>query len=221
MCLLITDPLIALRGADPESIVVGEDHAVMRTVTDGVSAANRIGRRIQNSEKAGKEPAGGLVLLAGNVQSIAVEYGVGGPVGDCDITLRNQGDAACSFAAGVNRRSGDRNCGQAGGRAAALRTAVDDVGGRAIGREHRLDGVIEGSGGPGADGKDAPRGQLLRLAILGAQVIWIVRGSRLLCIRELHDAVNGEALRGGNVNRLAGGLSRILDKDESLSLIHI
>ena len=131
-----------------------------------------------------------MVLLAGNVKRIAAEDRVRGSVGDSDIALRHQRDAAGSGAAGIDGGRGDGDGGQPGGGAAALRTAIDDVRCRAIRRENSLDGMIEGCRWSRAHGKDTPGGQL-------------------------HEAVDSEALRRRNVDGLTGGLGGVLDEHES------
>ena len=186
----------------------------MHSIANGVRPGDGIGRRIENSQIAGKESTGSLILLTGDIEGVAVKNGVGRSVRDGDVALRHQSDAAGAGAARIDGGSRDGNGREAGGRAATLGTTVDDISRGAIRRKDGLDGMIEGGRGSGTDGKHTPRGLPLRLAVLGAQVVRIVRCRSLLRLVQLHNAVNSEARRIIDIHRMAAGLRGVLDEHQ-------
>src|SRR6185312_1038992 len=89
----------------------------------------------------------------------------------------------------------------------ALRSAVEHVSGRAIGREDSLDGIIKAGVGAGAYGKCAEGGKILRLAILGVEIVLGVGGLRrglLLIGGQSDDAGGGTDLVVGARRRILG-----------------
>ena len=110
---------------------------------------------------------------------------------------------------GFSSRWRDRDDAQAGRRSTALRPTVEDVYIRSIRRENRLDRMIEGRRGSGAYGENAILGQILGLAVLRSQIVWIVDRGRLLIGIQMHNAVHGE-LSAGSDARSRRNAARVL-----------
>src|SRR6185437_7588801 len=190
----------ALGGADPQHIVIAEGHFVMSAVADGVLARDLTGLRIQNRNESLEKLIRLLQLLSCDIERVAIKNGIGSAAWNRDVALGHQRNALGSGSVVVQRRSCDGNYRDAGGGSSALRSAVEHVSGRAIGREDSLDGIIKAGVGAGAYGKCAEGGKILRLAILGVEIVLGVGGLRrglLLIGGQSDDAVYAEGVAGG------------------------
>jgi len=151
--------------ADPESVVVGEEHLGVVAVGDGDGSAGNHGGEVEQGEAAGEE-AVGLELLACKVEVGSIGH-------DCGGAARNGYAAGDGGGVGrgieVDGESTLLEDGDAGGVASALGAAVEDVDGAAVEREVGVDGTVEaGVGGAVGDGNDAVDGKIVGLAIDGA-----------------------------------------------------
>ena len=170
-------------GADPEGVVVGEEHFGVVSVGDGDLVGDGIGGKGDGGEVSGEE-AVGQELLAGDVEVIAV-----GDRGGCTSGHGDVDDEGVDVGIGGGDGEDVEGCElegrDAGTDSAALRTTVEDEDVVAIDGEVGIHGAVKaGVFGVAGDGNDAIDGQVVGLAVDGAGRVGLIGV-------ELDDAIEG------------------------------